>query len=154
MHTKFFKFLGATLLGLGAASMSCFVVLKAPREIKSADASVGSYTTSISSYYSSSSTQYNGTQLLGQLHDLITSTHKTYTTYDDNGKNLYQQNTDQWYDNSGNKVSGYLRDFYSGVKWPNAWAATAGNTYPNHNRQGRVHSNLITLTKLHLQMKL
>ena len=135
MHTKFFKFLGATLLGLGAASMACFTAVKKSSEFKPADASVGSYTTSISSYYSSSSTQYNGAQLRGQLHDLISSTHKTYTTYDDNGKNLYQQNTDQWYDASGNKVSGYLRDFYSGVKWPNAWAATAGNTSGGYNRE-------------------
>ena len=134
MHTKFFKFLGATLLGVGAASI-CFAALGHSHKIEKADASVGSYSTSISSYYSSSSTQYSGKQLLGQLHDLITSTHKTYTTYDDNGKNLYQQNTDQWYDASGNKVSGYLRDFYSGVKWPNAWAATAGNTSGGYNRE-------------------
>ena len=136
MHTKFFKFLGATFLGLGAASI-CFTAVMHSRKdkVEIADASVGSYSTSISSYYSSSSTQYNGTQLLGQLHDLISSTHKTYTTYDDNGKNLYQQNTDQWYDASGNKVSGYLRDFYSGVKWPNAWAATAGNTSGGYNRE-------------------
>lgn len=135
MHLKFLKFLGATLLGLGAASMSCFIAVKKNRDAKVAEAAVGSYSTSISSYYSSSSTQYNGTQLLGQLHDLISSTHKTYTTYDDNGKNLYQQNTDQWYDANGNKVSGYLRDFYSGVKWPNAWAATAGNTSGGYNRE-------------------
>lgn len=135
MHTKFFKFLGATLLGLGAASICFAAAQHIDKDSRLADASVGSYSTSISSYYSSSSTQYSGTQLLGQLHDLITSTHKTYTTYDDNGKNLYQQNTDQWYDASGNKVSGYLRDFYSGVKWPNAWAATAGNTSGGYNRE-------------------
>ena len=135
MHTKFPKFLGAMVLGLGAASFLFAAAHHYNDEAKLADASVGSYTTSISSYYSSSSTSYSGTQLLGQLHDLITSTHKTYTTYDDNGKNLYQQNTDQWYDASGNKVSGYLRDFYSGVKWPNAWAATAGNTSGGYNRE-------------------
>ena len=135
MHTKFPKFLGAMLLGIGAASFCLIAAQHNGKNSKLADASVGNYSTSISSYYSSSSTSYSGTQLLGQLHDLITSTHKTYTTYDDNGKNLYQQNTDQWYDASGNKVSGYLRDFYSGVKWPNAWAATAGNTSGGYNRE-------------------
>ena len=135
MHTKFSKFLGATLLGLGAASFLFAAAHHNTRDVQLADASVGSYSTSISSYYSSSSTAYSGTQLLGQLHDLITSTHKTYTTYDDNGKNLYQQNTDQWYNASGSKVSGYLRDFYSGVQWPNAWAATAGNTSGGYNRE-------------------
>ena len=135
MHTKFSKFLGAMVLGLGAASFLFAAAHHYNGEAKLADASVGSYSTSISSYYSSSSTAYSGTQLLGQLHDLITSTHKTYTTYDDNGKNLYQQNTDQWYNASGSKVSGYLRDFYSGVQWPNAWAATAGNTSGGYNRE-------------------
>ena len=133
MHTKFLKFLSLTLLGVSAASIGLVAANK--KEAVHADASVGSYSTSISSYYSSSSTQYSGAQLRGQLHDLISSTHKTYTTYDDNGKNLYQQNTDQFYDASGNKVSGYLRDFYSGVKWPNAWAATAGNTSGGYNRE-------------------
>ena len=135
MHKNFSKFLGLALLGASAASICLTVALRITPDAIQADASVGSYSTSISSYYSSSSTQYSGTQLLGQLHDLIASTHKTYTTYDDNGKNLYQQNTDQWYDASGNKVSGYLRDFYSGVKWPNAWAATAGNTSGGYNRE-------------------
>ena len=133
MHTKFLKFLSLTLLGVSAASIGLVAMNK--KEAVNADASVGNYSTSISSYYSSSSTQYSGAQLRGQLHDLISSTHKTYTTYDDNGKNLYQQNTDQFYDASGNKVSGYLRDFYSGVKWPNAWAATAGNTSGGYNRE-------------------
>ena len=59
---------------------------------KEADASVGHYSNDAATYYNGV-TATSGKQLAAQLHDLITSTHKTYTTYADNGKNLYQQNT-------------------------------------------------------------
>lgn len=96
-------------------------------------AAVGSYSTDESTYYQNI-TATSGKPLAGQLHDLITSTHKTYTTYDDNGRNGYQQETDRYYENSS-PVSGYIYEFYSGVKWPDGWNSNAGNTNGGYNRE-------------------
>ena len=108
-------------------------VLSANKKAESAEASVGNYSTDASTYYNDI-TATSGKQLAAQLHNLITSTHRTYTTYDDNGKNLYQQKTDQYYEN-GSKVNGYIYEFYSGVKWPNAWSANSGSTTGGYNRE-------------------
>ena len=99
---------------------------------KEADA-IGSYSTNASTYYSGI-TATGGKQLAAQLHDLITSTHRYYTSYDDSGKNLFQQSTDQYYEN-GSAVNGYIHEFYSGVKWPNGWDADAGSTSGGYNRE-------------------
>lgn len=96
-------------------------------------AAVGNYSTDASTYYQDI-TATSGKPLAGQLHDLITSTHKTYTTYDDNGKNGYQQETDRYYEN-GSPVNGYIYEFYSGVKWPDGWNSNAGNTNGGYNRE-------------------
>lgn len=94
---------------------------------------IGNYSTDASTYYKDI-TATSGTQLAAQLHDLITSTHRYYTSYADNGANGYQKNTDRYYEN-GVAQSGYIYEFYSGVKWPDAWAATAGNTTGGYNRE-------------------
>jgi len=94
---------------------------------------IGNYSTDASTYYKDI-TATSGTQLAAQLHDLITSTHKYYTSYADNGANGYQKNSDRYYEN-GVAQSGYIYEFYSGVKWPDAWAATAGNTTGGYNRE-------------------
>lgn len=94
---------------------------------------IGNYSTNASTYYNDI-TATSGKQLAAQLHDLITSTHRYYTSYDDNGANGYQKQTDQYYEN-GVAVSGYIYEFYSGVKWPNGWAATAGDTSGGYNRE-------------------
>ena len=99
---------------------------------KEADA-IGSYSTNASTYYSGI-TATGGKQLAAQLHDLITSTHQYYASYDDSGKNLFQQSTDQYYEN-GSAVNGYIHEFYSGVKWPNGWDADAGSTSGGYNRE-------------------
>lgn len=96
-------------------------------------AAVGDYSTDASTYYQDI-TATSGKPLAGQLHDLIASTHKTYTTYDDNGKNGYQKETDRYYEN-GSPVNGYIYEFYSGVKWPNEWNSNAGNTSGGYNRE-------------------
>lgn len=101
--------------------------------IKEANASVGNYSTDVSTYYKDI-TATSGKQLAGQLHDLITTTHQTYTTYDDNGKNGYQKQTDQYYEN-GQKVSGYIYEFYSGVKWPNGWYPYSKDSRGGYNRE-------------------
>ncbi|MDE6273965.1 MAG: hypothetical protein K2L87_02840, partial [Clostridiales bacterium] len=51
------------------------------------------YTTSASTYYSGI-TATSGTALLGQLHDLIVDTHKTYTSYSDCKDSSKVQKTD------------------------------------------------------------
>ena len=94
---------------------------------------IGNYSTNPDTYYNGI-TATSGKQLAAQLHDLITSTHKYYTSYADNGGNGYQKNTDQYYEN-GNKVSGYIYEFYSGVKWPNAWDPNSGSTTGGYNRE-------------------
>lgn len=96
-------------------------------------AAVGNYSTDTSTYYQDI-TATSGKPLAGQLHNLITSTHRTYTTYDDNGKNGYQKQTDRYYEN-GSPVNGYIYEFYSGVKWPDGWSSNAGNTSGGYNRE-------------------
>ena len=124
-----------SLIGLCLAVLSLTgVVAHVNNEPNKAEAAVGSYTTDSTSYYSSINFSKSGKALLGPIHDLITSTHKTYTTYDDNGANGYQKKTDQYYSGSS-AVSGYIYEFYSGVKWPATWAATAGSTTGGYNRE-------------------
>lgn len=94
---------------------------------------VETYVTNADTYYKDITAE-GGKQLAAQLHDLITSTHDFYTSYDDNGRNGHQKQTDQYYEN-GQKVNGYIYEFYSGVKWPNAWEPTAGNTSGGYNRE-------------------
>lgn len=96
-------------------------------------AAVGDYSTDASTYYQNI-TATSGKPLAGQLHDLITSTHRTYTTYDDSGKKGYQKETDRYYEN-GSPVSGYIYEFYSGIKWPDEWDANAGSTIGGYNRE-------------------
>lgn len=96
-------------------------------------AAVGDYSTDASTYYQDI-TATSGKPLAGQLHDLITSTHRTYTTYDDNGKNGYQKQTDRYYEN-GSPVKGYIYEFYSGVKWPDGWYPNAKDTRGGYNRE-------------------
>ncbi len=64
-----------------------------------AEAEVGSYYSGI--------TAKSGRELLGQLHDLITSTHKKYTSYDDCSNPYYVKQTDPG--SNGNSVM----EFYS-----------------------------------------
>ena len=94
---------------------------------------IGNYSTNPDTYYDGI-TATSGKQLAAQLHDLIASTHRYYSSYADNGGNGYQKQTDQYYEN-GAKVSGYIYEFYSGVKWPNAWDPNSGSTTGGYNRE-------------------
>lgn len=129
MKLKFSLILPSLALAL---SVGAGISLGKNNKVQSADA-IGNYSTNASTYYNGI-TATSGTQLAAQLHDLITSTHRYYTSYDDNGSNGYQKHTDQYYQN-GSKVNGYIYEFYSGAKWPNAWAATSGNTSGGYNRE-------------------
>lgn len=121
--------LGASLsIGIGISINSSI-----NNDVAPTYAAVGNYSTDASTYYQNI-TATSGKPLAGQLHDLITSTHKTYTTYDDSGKKGYQKETDRYYEN-GSPVSGYIYEFYSGVKWPDEWDANAGSTIGGYNRE-------------------
>lgn len=125
------------LLSLLGASLSIGIGISINSNINNdvslAYAAVGNHSTDASTYYQNI-TATNGKPLAGQLHDLITSTHKTYTTYDDNGKNGHQKQTDRYYEN-GSPLNGYIYEFYSGVKWPDGWSSNAGNTSGGYNRE-------------------
>lgn len=125
------------LLSLLGASLSIGIGISIDSNINNdvapTYAAVGNYSTDVSTYYQNI-TATSGKPLAGQLHDLITSTHRTYTTYDDNGRNGYQKQTDRYYEN-GSPVNGYIYEFYSGVKWPNGWNSNAGNTSGGYNRE-------------------
>lgn len=70
-------------------------------------------------YYSSINAS-SGKQLLGQLHDLITKTHTTYSSYADCKNSTKVELTDAYY-NGGVAEDGYITDFYSGVKLVSTW---------------------------------
>lgn len=126
---KVFAYL--SMLAVGAAlSISVVTAVSEKKEVK---ASVGNYSTSASTYYNGI-TASSGQELLGQLHDLICTTHRTYTTYDDVGSGEYQKELDQYYEN-GQAVSGYIYDFYSQAKWPAAWDPYSGSTTGGYNRE-------------------
>ena len=78
-----------------------------------ADAAVGSYDTDPLTYYEDI-TADSGIELLGELHDLITTTHKTYTTYEDCKTPEYVAKTDS--DGGGD-----VMEFYSQTSIDKAW---------------------------------
>ena len=68
-------------------------------------------------------TATGGTELLGQIHDLITSTHDKYTTYADCKNPEIVAKTDP-----GSK-SGMVREFYSQADIDASWGAGASGTW-------------------------
>ncbi|MDE6676901.1 MAG: endonuclease, partial [Clostridia bacterium] len=77
------------------------------------------YVTSADTYYNGI-TATSGTQLLGQLHDLITTTHKTYTSYDDCKNSTTVQETDPGPD--GGVLEFYTQEsIYSFSGNPGTW---------------------------------
>lgn len=90
---------------------------------KEAHAAVGNYSTNSATYYNGI-TASSGTALLGQLHDLIATTHYTYTTYDDAKSPIYIYATDGK-PNDGN----YVYEFYSQADIASTWGAGAQGTW-------------------------
>ena len=78
-----------------------------------ADAAVGSYDTDPLTYYEDI-TAASGVELLGELHDLLATTHRTYTTYADCKNPVYVANTDSDY-------NGEVMEFYSQTSIDKAW---------------------------------
>lgn len=122
----------SSALGIALITGVGFAVVKNNTDAKPIYA-VGNYSTNPNTYYNGI-TATSGKQLAAQLHDLITETHQIYTTYDDNGSNGYQKNTDQYYEN-GSKVNGYIYEFYTGVKWPNGWYPSNNDSRGGYNRE-------------------
>lgn len=79
-------------------------------------------TATADSYYSGI-TATGGTALLGQLHDLITTTHKTYTSYSDCKTPSKVSETD-----AGSK-SGMVREFYSQADISSSWGSGKTGTW-------------------------
>ena len=74
------------------------------------------------SYYSDI-TATSGTQLLGQLHDLITTTHDTYTSYDDCKDPSIIKKTD------AGSNSNSVMEFYSQADISSTWGSGAVGTW-------------------------
>jgi uncharacterized protein YjdB/endonuclease I len=102
----------ALSLGVGAA------IYSAP--VHETGATVGSYTTNPSTYYSGISSSATGTTLGLALHNLMMTTHQTYTTYADVAN--YSLYTDTDPNNSANVIC-----LYSGASVTGAW--DSGNTW-------------------------
>lgn len=108
-----------------AISLAFILPLLAPSFFLSpsleANASVGSYDTDPLTYYEDI-TASSGVELLGELHDLITTTHKTYTSYDDCKNTTYVVKTDSY----GN---GNVMEFYSQASIDSSWGGGAQGTW-------------------------
>ena len=103
-------------LDMKAIKLAFILPLLAPSLFLSpiqADAAVGSYDTDPLTYYEDI-TADSGIELLGELHDLITTTHKTYTTYEDCKTPEYVAKTDS--DGGGD-----VMEFYSQTSIDKAW---------------------------------
>lgn len=79
------------------------------------NASVGNYSTESGTYYNSIEAS-GGVELLGELHDLLVTTHKTYTTYDDCKTPSYVALTDT-------DFQGQVLEFYSQTTISKAWGS-------------------------------
>ncbi len=132
---KLFRFISFALL----ASFT-FYFAKDSEPLSLRAVATQQYVTEKVSYYNSvNSSKVSGTALLGELHDLTVNNHKTYTTYDDVGKNEIQMIID-----ADPNSSGRIIDFYSQSSWPGNWYPTAGNVNGGYNREHlwcQSHSN-------------
>lgn len=86
-----------------------------------ADAAVGSYDTDPLTYYEDI-TAASGVELLGELHDLLATTHRTYTTYADCKNPVYVANTDSDY-------NGEVTEFYSQTSIDASWGGGKQGTW-------------------------
>ena len=112
---KILKRLSSLLLAIVMFFGITAVVNRASVEYIVAEASEGSYYSTI--------TAQGGTQLLGQLHDLISTTHKTYTTYTDCKTPAKVILTDPGSNSSS------VMEFYSQADIASSWGAGASGTW-------------------------
>ncbi len=97
----------ALSLCLGASALALWTWTPVP-----ADAAAGDYYAPI--------TAQSGTALLGQVHDLIVNTHKTYTSYDDCKRMSYIEETDPSLDGEG------ILEFYTHETMTTGFGSSAG----------------------------
>lgn len=106
-------------LSLGLAIAMCFGIVAIERGVSTeynvAYAAEGSYYSGI--------TATSGQQLLGQVHDLITITHKKYTSYSDCKNPTYVKMTDPGSNSSS------VMEFYSQANISSTWGAGAVGTW-------------------------
>ncbi|MDD4521268.1 MAG: endonuclease [Bacilli bacterium] len=108
---------------LGAINFATSVFFLFNNQSTETQAAVGNYSTNSSTYYNGISAT-SGPALLGQLHDLITTTHYTYTTYADCSSPTYVYATD------GNPSdANYNYEFYSQANIGIAWGSGAQGTW-------------------------
>ena len=119
MNKKVIFLSSFAVLGVALSTGAYFM---APKTAEAALASVGNYSTNASTYYNGI-TATSGQQLLGQLHDLITKTHKTYTTYND------CKTANTVYATDPGTSSSYIRDFYTQNNIAKAWGSGAVGTW-------------------------
>ena len=92
-----------SLFVFASASIAAFATSKISVEI---NAVIGNYTFDLDEYYAAL-TEQSGNALLGQVHDLMASTHSTYTSYEDCKNGAYVYRTDPGDDED------HIRDFYT-----------------------------------------
>lgn len=111
-------------LGMKAIKLAFILPLLAPSLFLSpiqADAAVGSYDTDPLTYYEDI-TAASGVELLGELHDLLATTHRTYTSYADCKNPVYVANTDSDY-------NGEVMEFYSQASIDASWGGGKQGTW-------------------------
>lgn len=119
MKTKVLFLSSLAALGVSLSVVAHFSNLS---PMGSASASVGNYSVNASTYYSGI-TATSGTSLLAQLHDLVSTTHKTYTTYTD------CKTAATVYAIDPGTSSSYVRDFYTQNNIAKAWGSGAVGTW-------------------------
>ena len=106
-------------LSLGLAIAMCFGIVAIERSVSTeynvAYAAEGSYYSEI--------TATSGQQLLGQVHDLITKTHKKYTSYSDCSNPTYVKKTDPGTNSSS------VMEFYSQANISSTWGSGKVGTW-------------------------
>ena len=112
---KISKRISSLLLAIVMCLGITAVVNSATTEYVVADAAVGNYYSSV--------TADSGTQLLGQLHDLMVKTHSDYTTYGDCSNPTYVKKTDP------GSSSSYVMEFYSQADIDSSWGSGASGTW-------------------------
>lgn len=105
-----------------SVALSTAAAISFTKPMVGASASVGNYSVNASTYYNGI-TATSGQALLGQLHDLITTTHKTYTTYTD------CKTASTVYAIDPGTSSSYVRDFYTQNNIAKAWGSGAVGTW-------------------------
>ncbi len=119
-------------MAFGGLVFSSALFLSSPKA-EEVDANVGNYTTDASTYYSGI-TAGSGTALMGQLHDLMVNTHKTYTTYTDCKTPAYV------YAMEPGSSSDYITDFYTQEDIQKAWGGGATGSWNREHVWCQSHS--------------